>query len=174
MMKRPRLGALAIGLLTACGLGLGLACSASATPSQGAQSARATAGAASPVRMVVFDCPGQPAVVRPGTFILACADGNAQLTKLSWTGWTSRVASAYGMLYENDCNPSCVGGHFHSYPALVILWGDAAVKNHPGEHHYTMLTQILTGPRPRYYDYATRKWVTAPVTQTIPLSAINQ
>jgi hypothetical protein len=28
---------------------------------------------------------------------------------------------------------------------------------------------ILTGPRPRYYDYATHKWVTAPETQTYPL-----
>lgn len=33
----------------------------------------------------------------------------------------------------------------------------------------TGLTEILTGPRPRYYDDATHKWVTAPVTQTYPL-----
>ena len=32
-----------------------------------------------------------------------------------------------------------------------------------------MMTEILTGPRPRYYDCATHKWVTAPVTQTSPL-----
>ncbi len=32
-----------------------------------------------------------------------------------------------------------------------------------------MMTEILTGPRPRYYDYATHKWVTAPVTQTSSL-----
>ena len=32
-----------------------------------------------------------------------------------------------------------------------------------------MMTEILTGPRPRYCDYATHKWVTAPVTQTSSL-----
>ena len=43
------------------------------------------------------------------------------------------------------------------------------MKNHPGEHAYTHLTLILTGSRPRYYDYITRKWVTAPATQTSAL-----
>jgi hypothetical protein len=33
---------------------------------------------------------------------------------------------------------------------------------------------ILTGPRPRYYDYATRKWVTAPETQTYPLLTVDR
>jgi hypothetical protein len=31
------------------------------------------------------------------------------------------------------------------------------------------MTVILTGPRPRYYDYISRKWVTAPATQTSTL-----
>ena len=54
---------------------------------------------------------------------------------------------------------------------MVVFWGDATVKNHPGERRYTMMTVILTGPRPRYYDYLTHKWVTAPVTQTSTLPA---
>jgi hypothetical protein len=165
MMKRSRVTALAISVLTVTGLGLGLACSASATP--------ARLSAAPPARMVVFDCPGQPAQVRPHMFVVACADGNYYFDRLSWTSWTPRLASASGRLVENDCAPSCAAGHFHSFPALVVLWGDAAVKNHPGEHRYTMLTQILTGSRPRYYNYQTHKWVTAPVTQTFPLSAVN-
>ncbi len=32
-----------------------------------------------------------------------------------------------------------------------------------------MLTVILTGPRPRYYDGIHHKRVTAPATQTMPL-----
>jgi len=164
-MKRSHLGALAASLLTACGLGLGLACTASATPERPAHGTPVLEG------MVVFDCPGQGALTRPHSLILACADGNAYVSKLAWTSWTPAVASAVGTLVENDCTPTCVGGHFHSYPALVVLWGNAAVRKHPGEHRYTMLTQILTGPRPRYYDYASHKWVTAPVTQTVPLAA---
>jgi hypothetical protein len=164
-MKHTRLGVLAVGLLTAAGLGLGLACSASATPAR--PSAHPAARVAA--QTVVLDCPGQPGLVRPRTYILTCADANSYLGKLSWTSWTPQLASGYGNLEINDCNPYCAVGHFHSYPALVVFWGDAAVKNHPGEHRYTMMTQILTGPRPRYYDYLTHKWVTVPVTQTTSL-----
>jgi hypothetical protein len=122
------------------------------------------------VRTVVFDCPGHPApLVRPGTFVISCADANTYLGKLSWTSWTPGLASATGTLEENDCTPYCAAGHFHAYPAVVVLWGSTAVKNHPGEHSYTKMTVILTGPRPRYYDYISRKWVTAPATQTSTL-----
>jgi len=149
-----------VGVLAAAGLTLGSGSAAHATP---------TRPGVSPAQTVVFDCPGQKAMVEPETFILACADGNAYFDKLSWTSWTPGLASAKGILVENDCTPTCVAGHFHGYPALVVFWGSKAVQNHPGEHCYTMLTEILTGPRPRYYDYAHRKWVTAPVTQTSPL-----
>jgi hypothetical protein len=174
-MRRTRLGALAVGLLTAGGLGLGLACSASATPAHpAAQPAGRVSAAGGPAQMVVFDCPAQAPLVRPREYILTCADANSYLGSLSWTTWTPRLASAYGTLGINDCNPYCAVGHFHGYPALVILWGEAAVKGHPGEHRYTMMTQILTGPRPRYYDYLTRKWVTAPVTQTTALPSASR
>jgi hypothetical protein len=160
MMKRVRLGTWLVSVLAAAGLALGLSASASAT----------SGSATTAPRMVVFDCPGQAkALVEPRSFILTCADANSVLGKLSWTSWTPGVASATGVLEENDCTPYCAAGHFHSFPALVILWGDTAVKNHPGEHCYAKMTIILTGTRPRYYDYLTRKWVTAPVTQTTAL-----
>ena len=161
-MKRARLGASLISvfaLLGTAGLALGLSGSASAAPT------------ITNVRMVVFDCPAQPAMVRPTTYILACADGNALFDKLAWTSWTPGLASATGTLVLNDCIPFCAAGHFHSYPAVVVFWGSKAVKSHPGERSYTMMTEILTGTRPRYYDYVTHKWVTAPVTQTSPLPA---
>jgi len=158
-MQRARPSALIIAVLAITGLTLGLAgSSAHATPAR---------SAASPARTVVFDCPGQHALVRPRTFILTCADGNALFDKLSWTSWTPGLASARGTLVLNDCLPYCAAGHFHSYPAIIALWGSKQV--HPGERCYTMLTEILTGPRPRYYDAIHHKWVTAPVTQTMPL-----
>jgi hypothetical protein len=118
---------------------------------------------------VVFDCPGQRALVRPKTIILTCADGNAYFAKLAWTSWTPGLASARGTLVLNDCTPYCAAGHFHSYPAIVVLWRSKAVPGYPGEHCYTKLTEILTGQRPRYYDAVHHKWVTAPMTQTMPL-----
>jgi hypothetical protein len=128
----------------------------------------APAHPASPAsRMVVFDCPGQHALVRPKDFVLACADGNSAFEKLTWATWAPGLASAQGTLVQNDCTPYCAAGHFHRYPALVILWGSKAIR--PGEHAYTKLTLILTGPRPGYYDSVHHKWVYAPVTQTFPL-----
>ncbi len=167
-MRRGRLvTAIASGLAVG-GLALGLTLSASATPAH--PPARITPSAR-PAPAVVFDCPGQRALVEPRTYILACADANSSVGSLSWTSWTPGLASATGVLEENDCLPYCAAGHFHSYPAVVVFWGDAAVTNHPGERRYTMMTVILTGPRPRYYDYLAHKWVTAPVTQTSTLPA---
>ena len=166
-MRRGRLvTAIALGLAVG-GLALGLTLSASAAPAHPVASIAAPY--VRPAPPVVFDCPGQNALVEPKTYILTCADANSYLGKLSWTSWTPGLASAKGVLEENDCLPYCAAGHFHSYPAVVVFWGDAAVKNHPGERSYTMMTVILTGQRPRYYDYLTHKWVTAPVTQTSSL-----
>jgi hypothetical protein len=135
----------------------------------GSAQAAPARSAASPSQTVVFDCPGQHALIRPKTFILTCADGYAYFGKLAWTSWRPGLASAKGTLVLNDCTPNCVAGHFHSYPAIVVLWGSRAVPGHPGERCYTKLTEILTGQRPRYYDAVHHKWVTAPMTQTMPL-----
>ena len=40
-------------------------------------------------QMVVFDCPGQHAMVRPKNFVLACADGNSAVEKLAWSTWAA-------------------------------------------------------------------------------------
>ena len=151
-MKRARLGALVISLL-----GVGLLTFSLAGPVRAA-AARPAPGPVS-IQTVVLDCPGLPALVRPKNYILTCADGYVQLQKLSWTSWTPGLASATGILVKNTCTPSCVAGHFRTYPVLAVLWGKAAVKNHPGQQCYTRLTLIYPGSRP----------AGLPQTQTIPL-----
>jgi hypothetical protein len=135
-------------------------------PLSGPAQAASVRPAATAERTVVFDCSGH-ALARPKNFVLACADGNSAVEQLSWSAWAPGLASAKGTLVQNDCVPYCAAGHFHRYPALVILWGSKAVR--PGEHAYPKLTLILTGPRPGYYDATHHKWVYAPVTQTFPL-----
>jgi len=144
-MKHARLGASVISLFAAGLLAYGLAGPAGAAP---ARPAGINAAAHASVQTVVLDCPGQPALVRPKTYILSCADGYIQLDKLSWTSWTPGLASATGTLVKNTCNPSCVAGHFRSYPVLVVFWGKSAVKNHPGQQTYTRMTLIYPGARP--------------------------
>ena len=159
-MKRAHLGASIISALAVGALTAGLVGSASAAPARpAAGSPVVRTGVHTAVRTVVLDCPGLPALVRPKTYILTCADGYVQLDRLAWTSWTPGLASATGTLVKITCTPSCVAGHFHSYPVLVILWGKAAVKNHPGEQCYTRMTLIYPGPRPRG----------VPQTQTVPL-----
>jgi hypothetical protein len=146
-MKRAYLGATVISLLAAGLVALslfgGLAGRAAAAPAR----ASGIKGTVS-IQTVVLDCPGQPALVRPKNYILTCGDGGVQLNKLSWTSWTPGLASATGTLVENTCTPSCVAGNFRSYPVLVVFWGQAAVKNHPGQHCYTRMTLIYPGKRP--------------------------
>ncbi|HLI39075.1 MAG TPA: hypothetical protein VKV80_17305 [Streptosporangiaceae bacterium] len=136
-------------------LALGLTAAAAGNTAAGHAAARhgraaLTAKAASSTRTVVVSCPGK-AQVRPGGFVLACADGNDYLTGLSWTSWTPDLASAKGTEHLNDCTPDCAQGKFHTYPALTVLWGGAAVSHHPGEKRYTEITLLYPGARPPVY-----------------------
>ena len=148
-MKRGRLS-LAIAAISvsalAMGLGLGLGGPASAAAASPGSAPAATRLFTE--RTVVINCLGRTEV-RPGSFTLACADGNDYLTGLSWTSWTPRLASGYGTQVVNDCLPYCAAGHFHSYPVLVVLWGRAALRGNPGTLRYTKITLIYTGARPK-------------------------
>jgi hypothetical protein len=187
-MKRRPLSAKAAALgvpALALGLGLGLSATASASPASAspASASPAAAGAAAagaarvaPARTVsqvsastvVINCLGT-AQVRPGSIILACADGNNYLSGLSWTSWTPNLASATGTQVANDCIPYCAAGHFHSFPVLVVLWGSAQVGGHPGMHRYTEITLVYPGARPEVYNG--HRWVEGPVTVTMSLFA---
>jgi hypothetical protein len=158
---------------------LGLAASAGASTSRSTatttafrarvgRTARSTVSdaAAKRLRYVVLDC-GQRQV-RPGRYVLACADDGIGLQGLHWTSWTAELASGYGTLYENDCTPNCADGHVHHYRALATLWGSATVPGHPGDRRYTRLTVIFPGKhRPPVHHLKKGKLVaTYPLTQT--------
>ena len=178
-MNRGRITAIAsVFTSVAIGLTIGLAAqgggaSAStrgaATGSASFAPAAATALAASATgpKFILLGCDDNAEVAPSG--ISNCGDGAAGLTGLHWTSWTSHLASGYGTYFLNDCTPTCVGGHFHSYPALVTLWGSAAVKGHPSERKYTQMTLVFTGTRPPFYQVVNGKTVvTHPVTLTLP------
>ena len=79
----------------------------------------APTGAPAP-RPVVYDCGGQPQT-RPASFELACADGGAVLTKITWSSWSASGARGTGQLSVNNCQPSCAGGKFVSTPTAITL-----------------------------------------------------
>ena len=51
--------------------------------------------------------------------MLACGDGNASLTNLTWSSWTPTSATATGYYTYNTCTPDCAGGTFVSALASV-------------------------------------------------------
>jgi len=153
--------ALALGLIVAT-TGNAAAGHATARHSRAALTAKTAAG----TRTVVTNCQGKPQV-RPGSLVLACADGNDYLTGLSWTGWAPGLASAKGTEHLNDCVPYCAKGKFHTYPVIAVLWGSAAAAHHPGQKRYTEITLIYPGARPPAYKNG--KMVPGPQTITRPI-----
>ncbi|MGH3254978.1 MAG: hypothetical protein ACRDOU_06130 [Streptosporangiaceae bacterium] len=163
-MKRGRLS-LAIGAVTlGLALGLGLGAVTSAAHAQARTVTQASQFYSE--RIVVLNCLGR-AQVRPSSFILACADANDYLTKLSWKSWGPHLASAVGTQEENDCIPYCAAGHFHAYPVDVIFWGRRAVIGSPGTERYANVTMLYPRKRPPIYNG--HKYVEGPQTVTISL-----
>ena len=75
------------------------------------------------VPSVLAQCndPGAAPSVEPATISLACGDGNASLTHLTWTSWTKTTAAAIGDFTHNTCTPDCARGTFVSMSASVRL-----------------------------------------------------
>jgi len=171
-MNRGRITAFAsIFTLIVIGLIIGLAAqsggASASTRDAATRGAASTHAATTAPRFVLLGCDNR-AEVAPSD-ISNCGDGAVGLTRLHWTSWTSHLASGYGTYFLNDCTPTCVGGHFHAYPALVALWGSAPVKGHPAERKYTQMTLIFTGTRPpAYHEVNGKTVVTHPVTLTLP------
>jgi hypothetical protein len=110
----------------------------------------------------VFNC--QHAQARPGSYTLACADGNSYLAHLSWSSWTASSASGTGTQEVNDCVPYCAAGKFRGYPADVIFWRSEPVPQHPGQRYFTRVTLLYPGARPPAYSGG--KQVNGPETWT--------
>ncbi len=137
-----------------------------------------TAGAASDQPHLPSTTASAPVVVncsmhgqtRPGTYILACGDGNAYVSKLRWASWGSSAAFATGSYVINTCTPSCAAGHYVSFPVLAALWRTEPWPGHAGQRYFSRLTIILTGSNA--YK-AGGKTYHVPATQTFPLSALG-
>jgi hypothetical protein len=162
----------AIGLAVGVAVQSGGAFASTSAAATGSTSSAHTATAslttsATAPKFILVGCDNN-AEVAPSS-ISNCGDGAVGLTGLHWTTWGAHLASGYGTYFLNDCTPTCVAGHFHTYPALVVLWGGAAVKGHPSERKYTEVTLVFTGARPPAYQLVNGKTVvTHPVTLTLP------
>jgi len=110
-------------LILAAALGSLIAgCRATASPIYGGPSTRTSSAVARPMSdVLVVDCVGDPAQREPAIIILACGDGNIQAIQLRWLSWQNTEAKAIGYVNANNCDPSCVAGHFEEYAASFTL-----------------------------------------------------
>jgi hypothetical protein len=133
-MKLSSRGARALAAVVLCGgVAAGVA-SAAVAP--------ATAAPASG-SVVLVNCLGK-GQVRPGSYVLTCADGGDSLTGLHWVSWKG-VAFGSGTEVINDCHPYCAAGKFYRFPVLITLWRAIARPGHGGQGYFSRLTIIHTG-----------------------------
>jgi hypothetical protein len=106
--------------------------------------------------------------VKPSTYILACADAGALITKMHWATWASQASFGSGTFSYRVCIPNCAAGKTVTFPVLAALWRVKPLPGHRSVRYFTRLTLIFTGNRA--YT-AGGKTYHEPQTLTRPLSA---
>jgi hypothetical protein len=87
------------------------------------------------------------AVVRPRSIMLACGDGNFYVTGLRWSRWDLVEGDGTGVGHQNDCQPNCAAGHFHTYRLALRLYG-ATKCGRRSVLQFTRVSWRFVGPKP--------------------------
>jgi hypothetical protein len=79
------------------------------------QLAAPAAEAAHTATAALLSCTGSKLLRPQGTVVLACGDGNIEISKTDWSSWTSSSASGTTTLDVNLCQPTCVQSKMSSF-----------------------------------------------------------
>jgi hypothetical protein len=121
-------------------LGTGTAAGASAAVAQ----RDAAPGTASPAVMI---CGTGPAVTRPASLILTCADDGELAEHLAWSSWTASQATATGVVTWRDCESLCADARQWESTSAEVTLTDPV--NEPGIGVlFTRLNLNVTGSTP--------------------------
>ena len=71
----------------------------------------------------------QPAV-HPRNIVIACADGNDQLTGLRWSTWGPYTATANGTETWNICVPYCAASNQWAFVPVQVVLSDVVSTAH--------------------------------------------
>ena len=99
----------------------------------------------------VLTCAGK-VVVRPTSYVLACADANTYFNSIKWTTWGKTTATATATFVQNNCEPNCAAGKFIKYPATLKL-------SKPKSTKLGLLFSAIS------YTYETSESTTLPLTK---------
>jgi hypothetical protein len=129
--------ALAIVAVVTCGLALSVPASAAAT-------ALARAATAAAVEV----CGEGPALVRPASMILTCADDGERAAGLHWASWSATTAHATGRVTWRACTSLCADSRRQDSTSADFTLADPVRV--PGKGVlFTRLELHVTGPAPR-------------------------
>lgn len=79
--------------------------------------------------------------------MIACADANLGVERLTWSAWGPVAATGQGSLWLNLCQPNCAEGKNGYYPVKVTL---SHVKDSAQGPWFSDLTIAYAGARPPY------------------------
>lgn len=85
-------------------------------------------------------------VLKPRKIILACADANLYASSIAWQSYGGSEAVGQALMHINDCSPSCVSGHFHTFRSQIRL--RRIVRCSDGRLYYTRARyEGVAGPK---------------------------
>jgi hypothetical protein len=115
----------------------------------GASAAAASTAPVSPAaaRPAVQVCGRGPAVVRPASVVLTCADDGELGVHLHWSSWTAARATASGIVTWRACTASCASGRRWDSTTADLTLTDP-VRDPAGKLLFTRLTLHVTGHTP--------------------------
>jgi hypothetical protein len=129
-------------------LGAVLIVAAGGSPAAAASLRPAADGTATSVSPAVKICGTGPAVRRPGSMILTCADDGELGTDLHWSNWTATRAAATGFVTWRACTQKCAySRHWRSASADFTLTDPTAEQGK--DVLFTRLDMHVTGPTPQ-------------------------
>lgn len=105
-------------------------------------------------------CDGAPGATspqaRPRSLVLGCADYNAAINNIAWTGWGTSAAFGVGTFVENQCVPNCAQGTFATYPNSRVELDDPS--NTSGTPVFQHVTVTPSGNAPPYSNPSPGAW----------------
>jgi hypothetical protein len=107
-----------------------------------------TTGTAAASRPAVEDCGSGPALIRPASLILTCADDGELATHLAWTSWTAAKATATGSVTWRVCTALCADSRRRDSVSADYTLTDPVTVAGKGIL-FTRLEMHVTGPTPR-------------------------
>jgi hypothetical protein len=93
---------------------------------------------------VLVNCHGN-GEVKPPRFVVSCPDRRNVLLQIQWRSWRTRDAFGIGTDAIDNCQPTCVAGHYQKFPVIVLAWGTGSLPN--GHRVFRHLTIVFTQPR---------------------------